>query len=572
MVTLAPDPMTTRLPVTPARSGVGKLLAILAFYLTFMLLLAKDWLLGGEMWAEMATNYLANALNPSWYPQFFATDAGYIPLPQRLIAWGFHGLSLPWMPYAYTWTATLLSGLMVGVFSLNRFRAVLASDGLRLAACVFTMCVMGFGTRTFINFTYFGAFYLAVLTALPWTQRLKNTVMPWYAWLMPLLMMSKPGMLAVLPAMLVTAVACKSRSFRWITGVSTVMASLQMAQILVSQQQGVMAAQNVPKPLWERLLAFGAYTAGTFGGFLTGPVVNWGLFKVWPWLPVLVGLGAAVGLYQVCKRNIHSRPAFPMVGIGLSVLGFTTLLNTMTLSTDWNLDLQGLSLLRLTRHVIPAYTGCLLVSLGVLPLVWPWLSRWAGWGIRRWPGAHQATVAFSVWALLSGWVLYGCAASLMPKSPKAYNGYWQVLAPKLATQADVCIPLDPYGWAYGQGRCRPFHSPQTDWAAFDGPPVRQLTVKPRQAVQQAGIQSIGVLVKPDKAGKTVVQGLLTDTMGNRQSVSASRSLPASGGLVLLTLPKTMTGITSLDLKTGSGMLGHLPEGNPAIQWFGLPKH
>ena len=53
--------------------------------LMYQVAMQPNWVLGGGMWAKMATNYFTNANAPSYLQKFFATDAGYIPVPQRQI-------------------------------------------------------------------------------------------------------------------------------------------------------------------------------------------------------------------------------------------------------------------------------------------------------------------------------------------------------------------------------------------------------------------------------------------------------------------------------------------------------
>ena len=531
------------------------LLWIVLAYISYLLVLAPGWMLGGEMWAEMATNYLRNALRPDLYHQLLATDAGYIPLPQRLIAWLGRGLPLTVIPFYYTWTAKILSAVLAGVFALPRFRVLVPSDGLRLAACLLVLSLMGFGTRSFINFTYFGAFFLAVLTTLPWSDRRHSIAMPWYAWLMPLLMMSKPSLLAALPALVVTAFCCKSRPFRWITGASVLMGGLQLVQVAISQQHGVMAAQTLPKPLQEKLASAVAYSLGTLGGFMLGPMLNWGLHAVWAWLPVMAGLAIACGLYRWFRQT--TMPQRAMAGVGLSLLCFTTLLNNMTLTTDWNLNLHGLGLLRITRHVLPAYAGGVMVLLAIWPDV-----------LRRLPErlATRPVVMFAAWAVLSGWFVYGTAATFMPPSPKVYNGHWQQLASQLATQHDMCIPLDPYGWTFTQGRCRNFTAPQPDWPAYAAMSTAHIAVD--QIPSHSAMQGIGVLARPDNTQMVKVQGLLTTQSGQTIEIMAERSLTPAGGLVYIPLPKVQVRHVELMLLT-PGTFGHLPDKQPAVQWFGL---
>ena len=48
------------------------------FYCLFQIITQQVWVLGGEMWAEMATNYFSNASAPSIAIKLFATDKAYI--------------------------------------------------------------------------------------------------------------------------------------------------------------------------------------------------------------------------------------------------------------------------------------------------------------------------------------------------------------------------------------------------------------------------------------------------------------------------------------------------------------
>jgi hypothetical protein len=544
---------------TNKRPSIQPLIWVVLAYLIFMVLLAKDWMVGGEMWAEMATNYLHNALKPDLYHQLLSTDAGYIPLPQRLIAWVSRGLPLTVIPYVYTWSAAVLSGLMVGIFALPRFRVLVASDGLRLAASILVLSLMGFGTRSFINFTYFGAFFVAVLTALPWTNRDKSMSMPWYVWFIPLLMMSKPSLLAALPAVGITALCCKSRSFRAVSAASIMMGGLQLWQLVLSQQHGVMAAQTLPKPLPEKLAATVAYAFGTLGGFMIGPAVTWGLHRVWAWLPVVLGAVITLALFRWFKQADPAQKA--MAGVGVSLLVFTTLLNAMTLTTDWNLDLQGLSLLRLTRHALPAYAGGVMLLLAL----WPEL-------VKRLPGklGTKPVLAFSLWAILSGWFVYGSAATYMPPSPKTHNGYWQQLAPQLASQPDLCIPLDPFGWTYIQGRCKSFTPPQLDWPAYAEAPTAHLVLAANGGQQASRLQALAVLVRPDTAQTVKIRGLLKTHVGETVEISGEKLLTKAGGLVYLPLPHPVANVIQLELMLLTpGTFGRLPDGQPAVQWFGL---
>ena len=166
-----------------------------------------SWMLGGEMWAEMATNYFPNANSPSYFHKLFSTDAGYIPVPQRLIALVGNALNFPAgsIPYFYTWSATLLTGMMVGTFCLARFRILVKNDALRFCAAIVILIVADFETKTFINFTYFAAFFVAIITSLALVDDIEEV--PWWAWFVPILMVSKPAVLSALPAMIIVVIS-----------------------------------------------------------------------------------------------------------------------------------------------------------------------------------------------------------------------------------------------------------------------------------------------------------------------------------------------------------------------------
>ena len=73
------------------------------------------------MWAEAATNYFMNAQSSDWKTVFFSTDAGYIPLPNRILAFAFHkfGFGASLTAYAYNWSAVMIPWMCVSVFIFN---------------------------------------------------------------------------------------------------------------------------------------------------------------------------------------------------------------------------------------------------------------------------------------------------------------------------------------------------------------------------------------------------------------------------------------------------------------------
>lgn len=107
-------------------------LAVL-FHFVYLLALQPNWLLGGAMWAEMGSNYFNNANAASLFQNFFAVDAGYVPLPQRIVAYVGALFSFPavTIPYYYSWMSVVSISLLVCSFQLDRFRVVIGNDYLR---------------------------------------------------------------------------------------------------------------------------------------------------------------------------------------------------------------------------------------------------------------------------------------------------------------------------------------------------------------------------------------------------------------------------------------------------------
>jgi hypothetical protein len=155
----------------------------------YLLWLQPDWISSGEMYAEMATNYFRYAQSPDLLVKLFALDAGYIPLPQRLIAAlvNLLGFKAAAVPYIYTWLAILLPAFMVGVFCSPVFRPLVRSDAARFIIALIILAVADFETRTFVNFTYFGIFFCAIVAALALMPEADDA--PWWAWGTPLLVL-----------------------------------------------------------------------------------------------------------------------------------------------------------------------------------------------------------------------------------------------------------------------------------------------------------------------------------------------------------------------------------------------
>ena len=240
------------------------------FCMGYSLALEPGWVLSGEMWDEMATNYFPNAQASSYITKLFSTDAGYIPLLPRLLALIANQFSLPAasVPYFYTWSAIICTGIILGSFCLQPFRVLIKSDALRFLTVVCIVMTADFQTRLFINFTYFSAFFVTIVTALALTER--SAEIPRWAWFIPILMVSKPAVLAALPAMICVALVSQPR-FRWITMVSFVLCIGQIMQIAISAKTGEAPYDKNTITFFATTITSLQYFFGFLGGCVLGP-------------------------------------------------------------------------------------------------------------------------------------------------------------------------------------------------------------------------------------------------------------------------------------------------------------
>ncbi len=509
-----PEPGDEESPRRPARL-FG---AVVLLYILHQLVLQPGWTLGGEMWAEMATNYFPNAQAPDFMQRLLATDAGYVPLVQRVLALAGALLNLPAtsIPYFYTGSAVLLTGVLAGAFCLRDFRPLVRSDALRFLTALAVLAVADFPTRTFINFTYYAAFFVSVVTALAWVQR--DRPLPGWAWSLPVLVIAKPAVMAALPGMLVVALRAGPR-FRRITVAALACGVAQLSCIALHQQE----AGPVPSA-GVRVLTAVKYFMGLAGTYLPGPhftpPVSWRL---------ATGGLCIVLLLWLCRRRRH--PAAPLVVLGLSLLLFNMLINAFALPGDWNRDMARLGTPEIYRHVIVGFFGCVLAMSGMAAMLFPAPS-----GPRR----LLAPLAFGAWFLASGWFQLGLEAGREPGSPTLNNSQWQSKALALETgEPVVCIPIDPFIWTFGR-QCVTLNPAMDMGQAYRLPAPRPddkvvLEWTPPPAVQDRELVSVGLLVRPATHQPTLLsaQAVVTTATGEQHRLYGNRTLPAGGGLLLL---------------------------------------
>lgn len=530
----------------------------------YMTRLGSAFLLDGQMWAEMATNYFVNAQGTTLIQRLFSTDAGYIPLPQRLIALVVAVLRLPAaaVPYAYSWAAVVLTAAIVGAFCLRPFRALVRSDAQRFFTVVAVLIVIDFETRTFINFTYVAAFLAAVLTALALVSRTEEV--PRWAWCLPVLMMSKPAVLAALPAM-VCAASVSRRRFRHVTFAVLILTTVQVVQMAFSHADGTFVSTHAVS-LMDRFVAAAKYGVGFLGVYIGGPASA---------RPLILGTLAAA-----CCAGAFFRPhggvnALLLTGSGL--LLFNVVLNCFVLTDMWNLNMARLEGAPVYRHIIVGYMGVVLIVTALFVRLDDGLSRKRGYL------AGLGSALFVVWFVMSGWLFRGVQISATPGAPVLDNSSWVPMSPIIDSSEPVCVPINPIGWVYGRD-CG-LLNPEIGAAFAAG-----LVFYP--ADMQGSIATINVPLLPKNTGKRLLslavlakpgEGLSHDVSakaviamkdGGTRVLQGRRRLPGSGGLVLMTAKRDIAfdEIEALKIEVDGvnafGFVAGRDPAEPALLWMG----
>lgn len=531
-------------------------LVVILFYILYQLIMQPHWMLDGEMWAEMATNYFPSANSSSYLIKLFSTDSGYIPAPQRIIAFIGNLLHLhaSTVPYFYTWSAIILTALLVSVFCLAPFRCLIKNDALRFLAAIAILMSADFETKTFINFTYFAAFFITVITALAWVDKLKP-VSKW-AWVIPILIISKPAVLATLPAMIIVAITRESR-FRHITIVTFFLCIGQVIQMKMSQPlSGFVAAHDINLSI--KVITACKYFFGILAHCLLGPNLHFNKnFSIL--FGIIIFLSCS---YLMFKRKNNANT---LIVIGFSLLFFNTLLNTFALSDTWNRHVTQLAEMRLQRHIIVGYFGCILIIVSLIDAL-----------TKTWQKKNAVTnigaIIFMAWFVGTGWLSFSEKNSKEPASPAIHNSQWQNMSTNIdLSTSPLCVPIDPLGWIYSKN-CA-FLNTMPNWNYGTHVINTSITLKPRNFLNKT-LVATAFLIKPLSNKKTFIRAEMTITLknGHIEYASGEKNIMPSGGLILLTEKNMIViqDIAAIKVRFSSSLeMANNPMGNLGVIWMGV---
>jgi hypothetical protein len=115
-----------------------------------------------EMFEENATNFFINAYKLNVFADLVTTDAGYLPLTQRIISIilvkAFHLVSL--YPFISQIIAITFIGIASSIINLNYFRILNSSLLVRFILGISIGLISDYELNAFINFIYYGALLL----------------------------------------------------------------------------------------------------------------------------------------------------------------------------------------------------------------------------------------------------------------------------------------------------------------------------------------------------------------------------------------------------------------------------
>lgn len=542
---------------------------VIIFYILFMLLMQPTWVLSGEMWNEMATNYYSNANAPSYLQKLLSTDAGYIPAPQRLIAIIGNLLNLPAtsIPYFYTWSSILFTGMLVGAFCLAQFRKIVKSDFLRLFSSIAILLVADFETRTFLNFTYFATFFVSIITALALVDNSEDT--PWWAWFIPVLMVSKPAVLAALPAMILVAFVSQFR-FRLIVLVSVVLSFGQLLQLFLSMKAGVMPYRSADISFIFQLLETVKFFLVFFGGFIIRPSTPLEQLH----LILISGCILSVCTYlMVFKRS----SANALIAVGILLLFFNALLHTLTLPDQWRTSNNWLVRdIPIYRYSIAGFFGCVLVVCGAACSI----TNNNALNFRFKLIGGTGALFFAAWFLGVGWLTFAGKINKAPSFPHLNSSQWQTMAGAIdAGTSPLCVPINPWwktsNWMY-QRNCRLL---KTTPAWEDGSILVNdnlaYQISPPRDLLDKTLVAAAVLVKPLGHAKSFVEVRMLIKLqdGSRRYFSGSRNINAAGLLLLvgenpIPINEIATITLSFNVPVEVALSSQEPAGIPSVAWMG----
>lgn len=211
--------------------------------------------LHAQPFAETGTNFFAIAYEKSFLQNIIATDAGYIPLLERLIAVILvKGLHLTtYFVIAAQLIAVFFVALFSSIITLKVFRNIFPSDLLRFILALSIGLIPEYELLTFINFPYYGFVPVFLLLFIDKEKlKLQNLVLL-FCFLI-LLILSKPHFLLFLPVfMFVSFFAYKMRLWKTALFYGGAIIALLLQIVSVLFHPLAFHVTNIHRPFFKKI-------------------------------------------------------------------------------------------------------------------------------------------------------------------------------------------------------------------------------------------------------------------------------------------------------------------------------
>jgi hypothetical protein len=296
----------------------------------------------------------------------------------------------------------------------------------------------GFAERQFINFTYFGAFFILNYTLLAFFYK-KTEKFPKLSLAMPLVMLSKPIILSIMPILFLSVLIAKNSKLRIVLFISFLAGLFQFYTLLNSYLGGVFIPSSAFTTI-EKIISGVMYSVFYLEGAVFGKVAQHYIFslnyaRLFFYSPFLF-------LVYKYRKNLlllilESKQLLLLL---LSTALACSIFNSFAVSDYWNLDIYN----QFNSIDVNRYSFFLIgIFFYVIAAILNGVSR---------DRKIQAHVYFMIWVIITGWAFYFVYKDISKngngKFPLTDSSYWQE-AHANGLINKTCVPVNPLGWVYG---------------------------------------------------------------------------------------------------------------------------
>lgn len=429
-------------------------ISVVVIYFVAPVVMYPSWYGVGPAWAEMATNYFYYA-HSQGLASLFSTDAGYIPLPQRIVALVIElvGVDNSSVMFLYNLIAMLVLSICVALPVFPTFRGILGPLWLRVSLSASVFMSIDFESRTFINFSY--VFILPLVLGIVCLQENFSAKVPKLYWLLPLLAFSKPVIVIasiVVGILLLSDFKIRSRSYKKLTYVFYATLFLALLRIAISSTTDTLSAARGSFSIIEKIQIFISQTLVSLSSFTGTSASLWNPDSRYLAITSLTSL--LVGYFAV-RTNHHSCKIYT---IGVALIVVNSFINAFVLTSliTGGLGIENASNYTNWRYTVLAKIGSLLIFFSIMNAIVLLAQRRSTWLRRVW---IKTSVALLSALVVGNWLTQFDNMIAPFNFPLVGASSWETYSDDIdnsqkRTGTGVqCILVDPapWGWVYGDG-------------------------------------------------------------------------------------------------------------------------